>query len=254
MEVSVSNMEPAVPDILRRGLEQYGLTGRVSPRAVQKLNTYGQMLLKKNRELNLTAITDPVDVANLHMLDCAALLNCADLEGAKSLIDVGTGAGFPGMVLKILLPSLDVTLLDSLNKRLDWLAEVCNQLELDSVDTVHQRAEEAGHDPAFRERFDFAAARAVADLGILCELCLPFVKVGGKFLAMKAVNSGQEVDGAAPAIRELGGELERCWDYQIPETGVIHRVVVVKKTAPTPPRYPRRWAKIQKAPLSGHNK
>ncbi|MDE6261670.1 MAG: 16S rRNA (guanine(527)-N(7))-methyltransferase RsmG [Oscillospiraceae bacterium] len=238
----------AVSDILRRGLEEYGLAGRVSPRAVQDLSIYCQMLLDKNREMNLTAITDPVDAANLHMLDCAALLNCADFEH-KSLIDVGTGAGFPGMVLKILVPSLDVTLLDSLNKRLDWLAEVAGALELTGVHTVHGRAEEAGLDRLLRERFDFATARAVADLRVLSELCLPFVKVGGRFLAMKSTGSDEEIEGARAAIQTLGGRVERSFDYTIPGTDVIHRVVVVEKTAPTPTNYPRRWAKIQKAPL-----
>ena len=239
----------AVSDILRRGLEECGLTGRTDPGAVRNLTGYCQLLLDKNREMNLTAITDPVDAARLHMLDCAALLNCAALEGGKTLIDVGTGAGFPGMVLKILVPSLEVTLLDSLNKRLDWLTEVCLALSLQGVRTVHRRAEEAGLDPALRERFDFAAARAVADLRVLCELCLPFVKVGGRLLAMKSVGSDEEVEGARAAILTLGGRVERCFDYAIPGAGVAHRVVVVEKTAPTPMNYPRRWAKIQKAPL-----
>lgn len=239
----------AVSDILRRGLDEYGLAGRVSPRAVQDLSIYCRMLLDKNREMNLTAITDPVDAANLHMLDCAALLNCAELEGGKTLIDVGTGAGFPGMALKILAPSLDVTLLDSLNKRLDWLAEVVGSLGLAGIHTVHARAEEAGLDPALRERFDFATARAVADLRILCELCLPFVKVGGRFLAMKSTGSDEEIQGAQTATQTLGGRVERSFDYTIPGTDVTHRVVVVEKTAPTPTSYPRRWAKIQKAPL-----
>lgn len=238
----------AVSDILRRGLEEYGLTERADPYAVQNMNGYCQMLLDKNREMNLTAITDPVDAANLHMLDCAALLNCADFEH-KSLIDVGTGAGFPGMVLKMLLPSLDVTLLDSLNKRLDWLAEVAGVLELTAIHTVHARAEEAGLDPALREQFDFATARAVADLRVLSELCLPFVKVGGRFLAMKSTGSDEEIEGARAAIQTLGGRVERSFDYTIPGTDIIHRVVVVEKTAPTPANYPRRWARIQKAPL-----
>lgn len=239
---------PAVTDLLRRGLEEYGLTGRTDPRAAQNLSGYCRSLLDKNREINLTAITDPVDAANLHMLDCAALLSCAELEG-RSLIDVGTGAGFPGMVLKILAPSLELTLLDSLNKRLDFLLEVCTALSLQGVRTVHGRAEEAGLDPQFREQFDFATARAVADLRILCELCLPFVKVGGRFLAMKSTGSVGEMEAAQPAIQILGGRVEQCFDYTIPGTEVAHRVIVVEKTAPTPPNYPRRWAKIQKSPL-----
>ncbi|MBD5084224.1 MAG: 16S rRNA (guanine(527)-N(7))-methyltransferase RsmG [Clostridiales bacterium] len=230
-------------------MEGYGLAERADPYAIQNMNGYCQMLLDKNREMNLTAITDPVDVANLHMLDCAALLNCAELDGGKTLIDVGTGAGFPGMVLKMLVPSLELTLLDSLNKRLDWLMEVCGELSVQGVRTVHGRAEEAGLDPALREQFDFATARAVADLRVLSELCLPFVKVGGRFLAMKSTGSDEEIEGARAAIQTLGGRVERCFDYTIPGTDVIHRVVVVEKTAPTPAKYPRRWAKMQKAPL-----
>ncbi len=235
----------AVSHTLRQGLEAFGLA---DPGAVQTLTRYCQALLDKNREMNLTAITDPVDAANLHMLDCAALLNCAQLSG-QTLIDVGTGAGFPGMVLKILVPSLELTLLDSLNKRLDWLGEVCDTLDIQGVRRLHGRAEEAGRDPELRERFAFATARAVADLRLLCELCLPFLQVGGRLLAMKGVSSHQEVEGALPAIQTLGGRLERCFDYTIPNTQVVHRVVVVEKISSTPPQFPRRWSKIQKSPL-----
>ena len=234
--------------LIQTGLAQLGQAGRVPLDAPAKLARYGELLLEKNRVMNLTAITEPADVAALHMLDCAALLGCAALDG-KSLIDVGTGAGFPGLVLKTLVPSLEVTLLDALNKRLDWLDETARALELEDVRTVHGRAEETGRDPDFRERFDFAAARAVADLRVLCELCLPFVQVGGRFLAMKGPDCGHEVDRARPAMEQLGGRLERCFDYPIPHTQVAHRVVVVEKTAPTPEQYPRRWAKIQKTPL-----
>ena len=235
----------AVSHTLRQGLEAFGLA---DPGAVQTLTRYCQALLDKNREMNLTAITDPVDAANLHMLDCAALLSCAQLSG-QTLIDVGTGAGFPGMVLKILVPSLELTLLDSLNKRLDWLGEVCGALDIRGVRRLHGRAEEAGRDPELRERFAFATARAVADLRVLCELCLPFLQVGGRLLAMKGVSSLQEVEGALPAIQTLGGRLERCFDYTIPNTQVVHRVVIVEKISSTPPQFPRRWSKIQKSPL-----
>ena len=242
------NAVPSIRDILARGLMEYGLTGRADPQAVQRLDAYCRSLLDRNQVMNLTAITDPTDVANLHMLDCAALLNCAEFEG-RTLIDVGTGAGFPGMVLKMLVPSLELTLLDSLNKRLDFLLELCGDGDIQGVRAVHQRAEEAGRDPAFREQFDFAAARAVADLRLLCELCLPFVKVGGRLLAMKGTGSDTEVEGAEAAVRLLGGRVERCFDYTIPGTDVAHRVVVVEKTGSTPSKYPRRWAKMQKSPL-----
>lgn len=234
--------------LLASGLEALGLAGRVPPDAPALLDRYGAALLEKNQVMNLTAITRPEDVAALHMLDSAALLNCVPLTG-NSLIDVGTGAGFPGMVLKLLLPSLSVTLLDGLQKRLSWLDSLAGQWGLSGLKCLHARAEEAGRDPALREQFDCAAARAVADLRVLCELCLPFVKVGGQFLAMKGVECGPEVDAALPAIQALGGEVARVWDYPIPRTGITHRVVVVEKRRATPDALPRRWARIQKSPL-----
>ena len=198
--------------------------------------------------MNLTAIREEDKVAQLHMLDCAALLNYADFEG-KTLIDVGTGAGFPGLPLKILVPSLNVTLLDSLNKRVDWLNEVSGQLELTQVRAIHARAEEQAQIKGFRDSFDFATARAVAELRLLCELCLPYVKVGGYFLSMKSVGSDQELEEAAHCIKFLGGRLVDVHDYTIPGTDISHRLVIIQKVAPTLKGYPRRWAKIQKDPL-----
>ena len=235
-------------ELICSGLEQLGLTGSVPEHSGELLARYGELLIEQNKVMNLTAITEPRDVATLHMLDCAPLLDCARLQG-KTLIDVGTGAGFPGMVLKILVPSLEVTLFDSLQKRLNWLDRVAEELQLSGVTTLHGRAEEAGMDPALRERFDFASARAVADLRLLAEMCLPFVKVGGRFLAMKSVDSGEELEGAAKAIEKLGGKIAGFHDYTIPHTEVTHRVVVIDKVAPTPSGYPRRWAKMQKSPL-----
>ena len=235
-------------ELISTGLESLGLSGSVPAQAAEQLTRYGHLLIEQNKVVNLTAITDPHDVATLHMLDCAPLLDCGRLQG-KHLIDVGTGAGFPGMVLKILCPTLEVTLLDSLQKRLDWLNSVAEELNVTGLTTIHGRAEEYGLDPSFREQFDFATARAVADLRLLCEMCLPFVKVGGRFLAMKSVESDGELQQARTAIEKLGGKLVGCHDYAIPHTDVTHRVVVIDKIAPTPPGYPRRWAKIQKSPL-----
>ncbi len=212
------------------------------------LSHYGKLLLAKNQVMNLTAITDPDQVARLHMLDCAALLTCVDLKG-KSLIDVGTGAGFPGMVLKIMEPSLELTLLDSLEKRLAWLAEVCAELGIEGVRFVHARAEEQAYDPSFREHFDFATARAVASMSALTEICLPYVREGGHFLAMKSVDSAAEVEQSSSAISKLGGRLEKRIDYTIPGTDICHRIIPIKKVSSTPGKYPRRWAKIQKNPL-----
>ena len=229
-------------DILTRGLAQLGLPAD----AVPQLEAYAALLLEKNRVMNLTAITDPREVSTLHLLDCAALLTMADLRG-KRVIDVGTGAGFPGMVLRILEPDFDLTLLDSLGKRVDFLQEVCGALSLERVDCVHARAEEfaAGH----RQQYDIAASRAVANLNLLCELTLPLVKVGGQFLAMKSVSSDQEIDGARGAIGQLGGRIAAIRDYTVPETQVLHRLVVIEKVKDTPAIYPRSFARMKKAPL-----
>lgn len=229
------------------GLAQLGLTP--PPQAAAQLAQYGQLLLEQNQVMNLTAITDPDQVVDLHFLDCAALLTIGEDFHGKTLIDVGTGAGFPGLPLKILEPSLSVTLLDSLGKRLNWLASVCEALSLDKVSCLHARAEEQALEAGFRDGFDLAVSRAVASLELLSELCLPYVKVGGKFLAMKSVDSGAETEGAARAIAKLGGRLLPRVDYTIPGTEIVHRVVVVEKVSPTPKGFPRRWAKMQKAPL-----
>ena len=235
-------------DMISAGLDRLALSDHVPDNAAQVLADYGRLLLEKNQVMNLTAIRDEAGVAQLHMLDCAALVGLVDLEG-KTLVDVGTGAGFPGLVLKSLVPSLQVTLLDSLGKRVNWLNEVAGQLGLEGVTAIHARAEEQALVKGFRDGFDFASARAVADLRLLCELCLPYVKVGGAFLAMKSTDCDAELAGAAHCIKLLGGRVEGCHDYTIPGTDVTHRLVVIRKVAPTLKGYPRKWAKIQKDPL-----
>ena len=235
-------------EIIAEGLKALGLEDKVPQDSPALLERYGEMLLEKNQVMNLTAIKEPDMVARLHMLDCAALMNAADFHG-KRLIDVGTGAGFPGLPLKILNPDLDVTLLDSLNKRVDWLREVREALSLDKIQAIHARAEEQALVKGFRDSFDFATARAVADLRLLCELCLPYVKVGGQFLSMKSVESDEEIEAAAHAIKLLGGRVREVVDYPVPGADVTHRVVIIDKVAPTLKGYPRRWAKIQKNPI-----
>ena len=234
---------PDIQALLRAGLTQLGL----SPDTAPQLERYGQLLTEKNQVMNLTAITDPVEVAQKHMLDCAALLGAARFQG-KSVIDVGSGAGFPGLVLKLCEGSIDLTLLDSLQKRVDWLEEAAQALGV-SVTALHGRAEELGKTPELREQFDIATARVVADLRILCELCLPLVKVGGVFLAMKAEDCRDEVDAAGRCISLLGGRLLKSYTYQVPGTDLTRRVIRVEKIAPTAEKYPRRFARIQKAPL-----
>ena len=224
-----------------------GLTALSLPcSAVPQLLDFAGRLLEKNRVMNLTAITEPKDVATLHLLDCAALLTLSDFRG-KSVVDVGTGAGFPGMVLRILEPDFDLTLLDSLGKRIDWLAETCAAMGLDRVDCVHARAEEFA--VQHRQQYEIATSRAVAALPLLCELALPLVKPGGCFLAMKSVDSDDEIQSARSAMGQLGGKLESIRDYAIPGTEVTHRLVVIRKVKDTPPQFPRTWAKMKKAPL-----
>lgn len=228
---------------------QRGLTAlNLSPTPSNSLEQYCRLLLEQNQVMNLTAITDPDQVVDLHMLDSAALLTVADLHG-KRVIDVGTGAGFPGLVLKLVDPSLRLTLLDSLGKRVNWLEEVSGQLGAEDVQCIHGRAEEQALLPEFRDSYDVAVSRAVADLRLLAELCLPFVKVGGLFLAMKSENCQEEVNGAAHAIAKLGGQLRPLVSYQIPYREVTRRVVVVEKVRPTPKGYPRRFSRMKKAPL-----
>lgn len=228
--------------LLRDGLSALGLPSD----GVPTLLRYGALLMEKNKVMNLTAITEPADIAALHFLDSAALLTLADFDG-KSVADVGTGAGFPGMPLRILEPSIHLTLLDSLNKRIDFLKEVCADLGLADVACIHARAEEfaASH----RERFDIVTSRAVASLPLLTELCLPLVKQGGYFLSMKSVDSGGELAASAHAIEVLGGAVERAEDYAIPGTDVRHRLIFIKKVRETPKKYPRTFAKIKKNPL-----
>ena len=228
--------------LLREGLASLGLPDDGIP----SLLRFSELLVEKNKVMNLTAITEPADIATLHFLDCASLLPLAEWKG-KTVVDVGTGAGFPGMPLRILEPSIRLTLLDSLNKRIDFLQEVCEDLGLTDVACVHGRAEEfAAHR---RESFDIAVSRAVANLQMLSELCLPLVKVGGFFLSMKSVDSDQELEAAKKAISILGGEISEVKDYAIPGTDVCHRLILIKKIKETPKKYPRAFAKIKKNPL-----
>ena len=229
-------------DILRQGLGELGLDAAKA----EALEAFARAVLERNRVMNLTAITIDADFARLHLLDSAALLSVADFSG-KHVIDVGTGAGFPGVPLRILCDSVHMTLLDSTGKRIDFLRETCLALGLTGVDCVHARAEEFA--ATQRESYDIATSRAVAGLSVLCELCLPLVKVGGQFLAMKGVDSDAELEGAMDAIEKLGGKLADVVDYTIPTGDVRHRVIVIDKIIPTPKQYPRPYGQIKKKPL-----
>ena len=226
---------------LEAGLQKTGRT--LTDRQLEQFARFGQLLVEKNQVMNLTAITEPTAVAQLHFLDSLAVLDAADCKG-KTIIDVGCGAGFPGVPVAIGEPTAKVTLLDSLQKRMNWLSEILPGLGIEAT-VVAARAEEyvAQH----REQYDLATSRAVARLNILCELCLPYVKVGGKFLALKGAMTHEEVDEAKKAIAALGGRVADIFEY--PVADAVHRIVVIEKIKPTPKQYPRKFAKIKQSPL-----
>lgn len=226
---------------LRAGLPQLGLN--LSEETQQTLCRFGCAVVEQNQVMNLTAITEPDQVARLHLLDSLTVLTLADLKG-KTLIDVGCGAGFPGVPLKIACPEVELTLLDSLGKRMNWLEQILPTLGVQAR-TVTARAEEAV--TSCREQYDFATSRAVARLNILLELTAPYVKVGGAVLAMKGAAGQEELDEAKNAIRQLGLRLEQVAKF--PMDGTEHMVIVLRKVSPTPARFPRRYAKIKQSPL-----
>ena len=226
---------------LKEGLETLGLS--LSAEGQEKLCAFARAMLRQNEVMNLTAITEETQVAKLHLLDSLTVLCCADLKG-KSLIDVGCGAGFPGVPLAIACPEANITLLDSLGKRVKWLEETLPQLGI-NAECVTARAEEAV--AARRESYDFATSRAVARLNILLELTAPYVKVGGAVLAMKGAAAREELSECAGAMKKLGLKLEDVREFPI--DGTSHAVIVLRKIAPTPKQYPRRYAKIKQSPL-----
>ena len=212
----------------------------------ERFRKYYDYLTEKNAVMNLTAITGEEETARLHFLDCVALSSVYDFSGA-SVIDVGTGAGFPGLPLKIAVPDIPLTLLDSHKKRMAFLEETCSKLNLKDVHCISERAEETTSD--IGGSFDIAVSRAVARLNILCELCMPFVHVGGVFIAMKGPDCADELAEASKAISILGGKGSEIKKYTIPGTDITHSAVIIEKIRPTPPDYPRQFGRIKKAPL-----
>ena len=234
-------MMDTMKQTLLEGLPALGL--KLSEDTADKLCAFGAAVVEQNAVMNLTAITEPAAVAKLHLLDSLTVLTAAELS-EKKLIDVGCGAGFPGVPVAIACPDAQVTLLDSLGKRMTWLESILPQLGIQAK-CITARAEEAV--ATRRERYDFATSRAVARLNILLELTAPYVKVGGAVLAMKGTAAKEELEEARNAIRRLGLKLEKVAEF--PVDGTAHTVIVLKKVAPTPPQYPRRYAKIKQSPL-----
>ena len=231
-------------NILKAGFAELGI--QATEDAPGKFRTYYERLTEVGSVMNLTAIEGEEPVARGHFLDSAALLRYADFEGRR-VIDVGTGAGFPGLPLAILRPGTSFTLLDSQQKRMDFLADTAGRLGLRNVEVVCMRAEEAPKER--RGAYDIAVSRAVARLNVLCELCLPFVKTGGLFISMKAEDCAAEAAEAENAIKTLGGAEPEIRTYTIPGTDVVRAAVLIRKAAETPEKYPRRWARISKQPL-----
>lgn len=217
----------------------------VSEEQYGKFKKYAVLLVEWNQKINLTAITDPHGITVKHFLDSVLPLKFLDIPDGASLIDVGTGAGFPGIPLKIMRPDISLTLLDSLNKRVNFLSDVCAALELD-VPCVHARAEEFGRNENYRERYDFAAARAVAAMPVLAEYCLPYVKIGGTFVALKG--RSENYKDSENAIKILGGEISDVTEYALPD-GDGRLLICVKKIKETPSKYPRNSGQISKKPL-----
>jgi 16S rRNA (guanine527-N7)-methyltransferase len=215
--------------------------------AIDRLCTYYELLIEWNEKINLTALTAPEDVALKHFTDSLMLLRYIDIEKDARVIDVGTGAGFPGLVLKIARPDIRLTLLDSLQKRLTFLDAVCQALEIDDVELIHSRAEDGARTER-RDSFDIAVSRAVASMNTLCEYDMPYVKVGGRFIAMKGKDAESELADAQNAISQLGGKLIAKHDFVLGSAGE-RSIVEIEKTAPTPKRYPRKSKQIKKKPL-----
>lgn len=231
-----------IKDLLQNYIKDYKIT--LTENQYEQFQKYFELLAEWNEKMNLTAITDESGVALKHFADSLSLLNFVDIPQNSSLADVGTGAGFPGVVLKIARPDIKLTLIDSLNKRLVFLGEVCAQLGIEA-ELIHRRAEDGARDEKLRENFDFVASRAVARMNVLSEYCLPYVKVGGAFCAMKGAQANEEFKESLNAINTLGGKLENKYFFELPENGGERAIAVVRKVKNTPQKYPRQSGKIK---------
>lgn len=224
-------------------LTEYGIT--VDENAPHRLDSFAQTLVEWNKVMNLTGITEPDEIVVKHFVDCLMLLKYVDFKDGETLIDVGTGAGFPAMPVLMAKPQLKVTFLDSLNKRLNFIQTVLDENDLDGT-LVHDRAEVLSKDASHREMYDYATARAVAPMNVLCEYCLPYVKVGGMFVAMKGPDD--DLTSAQGAVSELGGEVINNVSYKLPN-GDSRTIIMIKKISHTPTKYPRNSKKITTKPL-----
>lgn len=236
----------SVIEILKTNAEAYGI--EISDDLGEKLEIYARLLKEWNDKINLTAITDDEGIALKHFLDCLLVSKAAQFKSGDKVIDVGTGAGFPGLVIAAAFPDVQVTLLDSTGKKLKAVENIRQEMGVQNAEVVHMRAEDAGKKPEFREKYDFATARAVAELRVLLEYTLPFVKVGGKFLSLKGASAVDEIDGAKASLKTLGGKIEGINEFILPG-GDKRAIINVKKISHIPPKFPRVSAQIAKKPL-----
>lgn len=221
----------------------------LTEKQIKQFLRYYELLTEKNKVMNLTAITEFDDVFKKHFTDSLSLVKAFDFSGSSSVIDVGTGAGFPGLAIKIAFPELTVTLLDSLNKSIRFLDEVISSLGLSDVKTIHGRAEDLARSEELREKFDLCVSRAVANLSTLSEYCLPFVRTGGVFISYKSEKAAEELASADHAITLLGGNIEKKVDFMLPDSNVYRNLVVVRKIKPISDKYPRKAGLPAKEPL-----
>lgn len=234
-------------ELLEQGLLKLGLT--LSDKQLNQFIQYYKLLIEKNKVMNLTAITEYSEVVHKHFLDSLSIVLSPIFQGEGSVIDVGTGAGFPGIPLKIAFPDLEVTLLDSLNKRVNFLIEVADKLGLEKIECIHGRAEDIGREEIYREKFDFCVSRAVAALPVLAEYGMPFVKKGGYFIPYKSIKIEEELKEATRAVKLLSGEIKDIVSFTIPNTEIERTLIVIKKTAPIAKTYPRKAGIPKKEPL-----
>lgn len=234
-------------ELMLRASEDVGL--EFTTEKYEKFIVYMNLLKEWNEKINLTAITDDEGIIKKHFIDCIKAFKRDEFKSADNLIDVGTGAGFPGLPIAIMREDLNVTLLDSLNKRVNFLNTVVKELGLKNVTTIHSRAEDGARNKNLREKFDIATSRAVANMRVLSEFCLPYVKIDGNFIALKGPAVEEEIKGSSIAIDTLGGELIDICEVEIEDTELKHNLVVVKKIKKCPKTYPRKAGSITKKPL-----
>ena len=234
-------------DIMLEGFKELNID--FTSEQANKFEIYKNLIQEWNENINLTAITEDNEMAIKHFIDSASCFKSGKLSGELSMIDVGTGAGFPGIPLKIINENIKLTLLDSLNKRINFLQIVAENLELENIEFCHGRAEDFGQDEDYREQFDICVSRAVANLAVLTEYCLPFIKVGGYFIAQKGPKKDEELEVAKKAIEVLGGEIESVLEVKIPFSDITHSIVLIKKVSETPKQYPRKAGKPTKKPI-----